>query len=318
MADLSLSNPKNDLEKDLTKAQKELELALTESFDTPRAMRVLNDLVKTANIHITDTTVRTNIQGLKLIARWVTKIVGIFGLDANASAPYDGLGWTNTLASSQLSPKEAAEPFAAAFQKIKAEVEGLGLQSETLEFLLKADVDAEFQSLVSAGNKDPEALVMPYLRAASKTRDEIRKLAPASTSKKEVLGLSDRIRDDDMTNLGVYLDDRPGKGALIKFIPREELLAQREEKAAKEQAKLVQKEAAKLALQKQELERAEKAKQSPLNMFRNDKFSAWDAEGLPTLDKEGKEVPKSALKKMKKEWDRQKKANDEWKAKNGA
>lgn len=306
------------MEKDLTKAQKELELALTESFDTPRAMRVLNDLVKTANIHITDTTVNTNIQGLKLIARWVTKIVGIFGLDANASAPYDGLGWTNTLASSHLSPKEAAAPYAAAFQKIKSEVEALGLQSGILTSLLATDVDAEFGSLVAAGNKDPEALVMPYLRAVSRTRDEIRKLAPTSDKKKEVLVLSDRIRDDDMTNLGVYLDDRPGKGALIKFIPKEELLAQREEKAAKEAAKLAQKEAAKAALLKQEAERAEKAKQSPLDMFRNEKFSAWDAEGIPTHDKEGKEVPKSALKKMKKEWERQKKVHDEWKAKNGA
>lgn len=280
-------------------------------------MRVLNDLVKTANIHITDTTVNTNIQGLKLIARWVTKIVGIFGLDANASAPYDGLGWTNTLESSHLSPKEAAAPYATAFQKIKSEVEALSVESETLTSLLKTDVDAEFEALVTAGNRDPEALVMPFLRAVSRTRDEIRKLAPTSASKKEVLGLSDRIRDEDMTNLGVYLDDRPGKGALVKFIPKAELLAQREEKAAKERAKAEQKEAAKLALQKQELEKAEKAKVSPLDMFRNEKYSAWDEEGLPTHDKEGKEVPKSAGKKLRKEWERQKKVHEEWKGKNG-
>jgi cysteinyl-tRNA synthetase len=29
-------------------------------------------------------------------------------------------------------------------------------------------------------------------------------------------------------------------------------------------------------------------------------------------------VPKSALKKLRKEWDRQKKAHEEWKAKSGA
>ena len=37
------------------------------------------------------------------------------------------------------------------------------------------------------------------------------------------------------------------------------------------------------------------------------KFSAWDAEGMPTMLTGGEPVGKSALKKLKKEWDKQKK-----------
>jgi len=52
-------------------------------------------------------------------------------------------------------------------------------------------------------------------------------------------------------------------------------------------------------------------------MFRDDRFSAWDEDGIPTKTKEGEEVTKNALKKLKKQWDVQKKSHEEWKAKNG-
>jgi len=310
---------RDDLQASLEKAQKDIEAALSDSFDTPRAMRVLSELIKYANIHAGSHRADADVAGLEAIARWVTKMVGIFGLDANAKAPYNGLGWASSAANGNLSPKETVAPFAAVFQKVKAEVEGLSLHSDALDKLLGANVDSEFESLVAAGSTDPEALVMPYLRNVSRIRDEIRKLAPTSTSKKQILGLSDRIRDDDLTNLGVYLDDRgENQGALIKFVPKAELLAQREEKAAKEREKVAQKEAARLAREKLELEKAEKAKVSPLDMFRDERFSAWDEDGLPTKTKDGEDVPKSALKKMKKDWERQKKAHEEWKAKSGA
>jgi len=55
-------------------------------------MCILADLIKEANIHISTAKSDIDIHGLELIARWVTKMVGIFGLDTNATQPYDGLG----------------------------------------------------------------------------------------------------------------------------------------------------------------------------------------------------------------------------------
>ncbi|TVY37848.1 putative cysteine--tRNA ligase, partial [Lachnellula occidentalis] len=263
---------------------------------TPRGMRVVfllgrwNDGVEISpDMKTMAESWEASVNGLEAVARWVTKIVGIFGLDANATPPYTGLGWASSAASANISPQETVAPFAAVFQKVKSEVESLALHSEALDKLLAANVDGEFQSLATAGSTDPEALI---------------------------LSLSDRIRDDDLTNLGVYLDDRSeGQSALIKFIPKTELLAQREEKAAKEREKAAQKEAARLAREKIEADKAAKAKVSPVDMFRDERFSAWDEDGLPTKTKEGEDVPKSALKKMKKDWERQKKAHEEWKAK---
>lgn len=277
------------------------------------------ELIKEANIHISTHKSDIDVRGLELVARWVTKIVGIFGLDANATPPYEGLGWASSASNSNLSAKEIVEPYSAVYQKVVGEVNHLTLHSDVLDQLMAVDVDAEFTVLESSGTKDPEALAMPYLRAVSKIRDELRRIAPSSSTKKQILSLSDQIRDTDLTNLGVYLDDRPDdQGALIKFIPKEELLAQKEEKAAKEREKLAQKEAARLAREKEELAKAEKAKVSPVDMFRDERFSAWDEEGMPTKTKDGEEVPKSALKKLRKEWERQKKLHEDWKAKSGA
>ncbi|PBP27795.1 hypothetical protein BUE80_DR001244 [Diplocarpon rosae] len=312
---LSLKDAGNELAATLEKAQSEMKAALSDSFDTPRAMRIIAELIKEASIHINTKKASADIKGLENAARWVTKIVGIFGLDSEATPPYVGLGWVKKT-SDEVKLKELVAPYAKVYQSVKGEVERLSLHSEVLDQLLAADVDAEFATLESSGSKDPEYLVYPYVRAISKIRDELRKIAPMSASKKEILKLSDQIRDDDLTNVGVYLDDRgEGQSSLPKFIPKEELLTQKEEKAAKEREKLAQKEQARLEREKADLERAEKAKLSPADMFRDERFSAWDADGLPTKTKEGDEVPKSALKKLKKEWDRQKKAHEEWKAK---
>ena len=48
---------------------------------------------------------------------------------------------------------------------------------------------------------------------------------------------------------------------------------------------------------------------APEQMFRNqpELYSAFDAEGIPTHDAEGKEISKSMSKKLKKDWEKQKK-----------
>ncbi|CZR69683.1 probable cysteinyl-tRNA synthetase [Phialocephala subalpina] len=306
-----------ELQQTLQKAQSEMKSALSDSFDTPRAMRVISELVKEANIHINTHKSDMDNPGLEAITRWLTKMVGIFGLDANASPPYEGLGWTSSASGANLSPQEAVKPYLKVHLSVKSEVERLALHSEALDSLMRTDVDGEFTALERSGTKDTEALAMPYLRSVSRIRDELRRIAPSSDKKKEILALSDQIRDIDLTNLGVYLDDRSDQASLIKFVPKEELLAAREEKAAKEREKAAAKDKARLERERIEREKEEKAKVNPVDMFKDDRFSAWDEKGIPTKTKEGEDVTKSALKKMQKEWQKQDQVHQAWKAKSG-
>ncbi|KAI1818087.1 cysteinyl-tRNA synthetase [Poronia punctata] len=305
---------------DLEQAKKEVEAALTNSFDTPAVMRVIGDIIRKTNIHINAADV--DLPAIETVARWVTKIVGILGLDANASPPYDGLGWASAAVSANIAPAEAVRPYETAYNTVLSDAKSLDLpSSETLTSLLSQSPEQEFNSLVESGVRDPEQLGLPYLRATSKLRDELRRMAPTAAPelKKSILALSDRIRDFDLTNIGVYLDDRPdGQPSLIKFIPAAELIAAREEKEAEKAEKARAKEEARLAREKAEAEKWEKAKVPPQDMFKgDDKFSEWDAEGMPTKLKDGSEVPKAQTKKLKKEWDRQKKVHGEYLTKFG-
>ena len=320
MKGLSLeSEASSDLMAALEQAKKDLDAALCNSFDTPRAMLVLLGLIKDANIHIREHRSDADLAAVEKAARWITRVVGIFGLDANASPPYRGLGWAPTNVEN-VDPHEAVNLYRAVLDNVRKEVQALGLQHNTVNSLVSHSPEPEFQELVSQGVKDVEQLALPFVRGVSRLRDEMRKAVSTAKpeSKAAILRLSDRIRDFDLTNLGVYLDDRPdGQPSLIKFIPATELIAAREEKVAKEAAKAQAKEEAKRKKEAEEAAKWEKAKMPPTEMFKaglvGEKYAEWDAEGLPTRNKDGSEVPKSQIKKLKKEWDRQGKLHEEWK-----
>ncbi|KAI0471767.1 tRNA synthetases class I (C) catalytic domain-containing protein [Xylariaceae sp. FL0804] len=323
MKSLSIENdsPSKELAAELKQAQTDLEAALANSFDTPLAMRVIADIIRKANIHIRDHPSVMDLATVESIARWITKIVGILGLDANASPPFEGIGWASAAAAANLDPHTSVQPYEAVYTNVISDVKALNLApSDTLANLTAQTPRSDFESLANAGVRDPEQLGLPYLRAVAQLRDELRRIAPTSPAetKASILALSDRIRDFDFTDIGVYLDDRPDQPSLIKFIPAAELIAAREEKAAKEAERARAKEEQRRAREKVEQEKWEKAKMAPEEMFKTDeRYSEWDGEGMPTKLKDGAEVPKSQLKKLKKDWDRQKKAHGEWQTKFG-
>ena len=234
---LSIKGSKAEgLEGALEKAQADMTMALSNSFDTPQALQIINTLINKANTHLGQSAGDLDLAVCESIARWITKIVGIFGLDVNASPPYDGLGWASEAVEAALTRDEIVEPYAKVYQKVKEQVESQSVHSEELDKLLALDVDGEFQSRASSGVAVPKSLAFPYIRGISRIRDELRNIAPTSLSKKELLTLSDEIRDSYLTDLDVLLQDEgAGTTAFIKFIPKEEILAQRAAKAAEQQ-----------------------------------------------------------------------------------
>lgn len=312
--------PQEGLLTDLKQAQTEFEAALLNSFDTPRAMLVLLKLVNTTNVFITQNK-DFNLAEVEAVARWITKMVGVFGLDALAEPPYEGIGWVSAIAAN-IEPETAVQPYATVLNQVKDDVRALSLtDGEAFADLLSYDPVAEFKSVVDGGSRDIEKLSLPYIRAVSKLRGELRRIVASQSAetKTALLALTDRIRDQDLTNLGVYLDDRPdNRPSLIKFIPAAELIAAREEKAAQAAEKARKKEETRLAKEKADHEAREKAKVPPEELFKNDeRYGAWDAQGLPTKLKDGGDVPKSQQKQLKKLWDKQKKAHEDLKAKGG-
>jgi cysteinyl-tRNA synthetase len=312
--------PADALARDLETAKADLDAALRDSFNTPEAMRVVLQIIRAANIELAAKT--PSLSSIKAVAQWVTRVVGILGLDAHAVPPYDGLGWA--VAGTDADPKDVVRPYAAVFTAVTSDAAALALSDDALGQFLSQSPDTEFADLEAAGERNPETLALPYLRAISRLRDALRALVPSLTADKEtkskVLALCDRIRDDDLVPLGVQLDDTTdGSPSTIKFVPAERLLAaQREKRELAEQRRLAKEEQARKR-EAEEQARLERAKVPHTEMFKggehSGKYGAWDERGIPTKLADGTELPKSQVKKVTKEWERQKKVHEEWLAK---
>ena len=130
---------------------------------------------------------------------------------------------------------------------------------------------------------------------------------------KDYLAACDHLRDTVLWDLDIYLEDRENKHALVRPLSAS-LRQERKDREAIAASKAAAKEKAKADAEAAEKERLEKGKLSHLEMFRTSEYSEWDEEGLPLKDAEGKEVAKSKSKKLKKDWERQKKLHEAWQA----
>ncbi|PIL36043.1 hypothetical protein GSI_01703 [Ganoderma sinense ZZ0214-1] len=184
---------------------------------------------------------------------------------------------------------------------------GLG-EGETTELGWGQERSAE------EGSVNREEVLMPYLRTLSSFRDGVRKLAIAKGdgALKDILTLSDKLRDNDLVPLGVALDDQEDGKALVKLVPPAELIKARDEKRAQAETKAARKAASVEAERQKRIATLEKGRVPPQELFRPPNipagtYGSWDGNGVPLTDGEGKELSKSAAKKVKKEWDLQEK-----------
>lgn len=110
--------------------------------------------------------------------------------------------------------------------------------------------------------------------------------------------------------VGIFVVDRDSGGKLIvnRTVPLKVAKSARAGKTAEEEAKEAKRRA--------DQETAIKHKQAmssvdPREMFKigeeASKYSKWDAQGIPTHDFSGEPLSKSSMKKLKKDWDKQKK-----------
>ncbi|KAF2734332.1 hypothetical protein EJ04DRAFT_493667 [Polyplosphaeria fusca] len=283
------------IKKSFEVAKEKLHTALADSFDTPSAMRSISGLVTDYNTAASGISDDVSFE----IARWITRIVRIFGLDGSAD-PNDGsIGWSGTEI-----PSEAKE-FVYAVSRERDEIRQHAIAGDLSDSVL-----------TSILSKDKPAAIQPvdsvkYAEVLSTFQGNVKDLAEKKAPAKDFLALCDRLRDLDLWDLGIYLEDRENAPAMVRPVDAE-LRAARDQKEAIAQQKREAKEKREREEAEKKAKLAEQAKVDPKEMFRTEEFSAWDGDGLPTKDRSGEDVPKSKSKKMKKEWEKQKKLHDEF------
>ena len=156
------------------------------------------------------------------------------------------------------------------------------------------------------GSGDAAAALGPLLDVIAAFRDDVRAAGREGDTQK-VLALCDALRDDALPALGVRLEDK-GAASVWKLEDPAVLAAEKQLKALE----LANREEAKRLDAAKKAAKEAAASVRPQDMFkdRETKYAAFDADGVPTHDAANEPLSKSLLKKLKKEWEKQKKLYD--------
>ena len=280
----------------LSAAKNRLHAALCDSFDTKLAMQTISELVTEYNATPRTSVTTSDTHG---IASWVTTMVRTFGLDdASHNSP---IGWSG------LDIPDVAKPFVIPASALRDSIRRSAKANE-----LDQDIVIALSHQHEAPTQQPLA-ALPYAEVLSQFQEDVRSAAKANAGAKEYLKLCDDLRDVKLWDLEIYLEDSLEEGlpALVRPLDAE-LKAARAEKEDRDRKKALEKAEREKLKAEEERKKEEQAKVRPEDMFKTDEYTQWDADGLPTHDKEGKELAKNQVKKVKKAWDVQKKAHEAW------
>jgi cysteinyl-tRNA synthetase len=283
----------------LDKAKAHVDSALCDSFNTSTVMRILSELVTESNS--VDT---LSDQTVFLLARWVTRIVTIFGLDPEGDlSNLDRIGWSG------LDIPAPAKPYVYPASQLRDKVRTLVFSGSVDHTAIAKLADA---TTIAASTSVVEES-KPYDQVLQQFRANVKDLADQQASTKDLLTLCDQLRDVHLWNLGIYLEDRNNsQPALVRPLDKS-LVEARAERESASTAKAKLKLEREIREAEREMELRERAKIDPLLMFRiSDEYSTWDESGIPTVDAAGNEVTKSRRKKLVKEWEKQRKMHEEW------
>ena len=287
----------SSLEAALMKASSESYDGLCDSFNTPSVMNTMSELISTYNIaDKAQVSQKTTFE----LARWTTSMVNTFGLNGTAGPDDPSIGWSG------IEVPEEAKPYLYPLSSMRDELRQRAKSTQGITREAINEITAS-PPLV-ANNGQQQEPTHPCATVLSTFHSSISSLSESPTLSKDVLQLCDRLRDVDLWDLGIYLEDREGdQPALVRPVTKE-LLALRREKEERERLRLKAKE----EREREGTQKADKGQLSHLEMFRTGEWSQWDEEGLPVKDAEGKEVAKSRAKKLRKDWERQKRLHEAW------
>lgn len=150
------------------------------------------------------------------------------------------------------------------------------------------------------GAGDFESKIGPFVDAVVHIRNDLRTAARKNVPHKELLEMSDRIRDQTLVDLGVSCTDQSdgtSRWALENpAVLKKTLELKRKLEQEQEEKKLAN------AIVKQEavIAKLRETAVPPTEMFKTAEYSAWNEQGLPTITAAGGPVSAASSKKLQK------------------
>ena len=273
------------LQQKLEEAKTNVRACLLDDFDTPRAVSVLTELIRECNKYV-ETGTATPISA------------------ATDLGPLPENGLSSVVLSS-----------VARYITSILSTFGLVPSGSDIGFPLM-ESGAAGEGATDGSSK--EALLTPFLDVLTAFRQEVR-LAAMSGDTKAVLSIADKLRDDILPTLGVRMEDKGSGKDVITVWKLDDIETMRKERLQKEAARL-EKEKQKEEMARLAAEREARAAIPPEQMFlsQTDLYSAFDEQGIPTVDKAGEPLSKGVIKKLAKEHAKQKEVHEKFLAKTAA
>jgi cysteinyl-tRNA synthetase len=162
----------------------------------------------------------------------------------------------------------------------------------------------DFES-ASASSGASDDVLRPVLRILANFRHVVRNECKSGGDIRKILEECDRVRDSDLWEQGIRLEDREAGEPVIKLVGRETLIRERMEKMRLEEAKLKEKEERRKEQEERDALSRIPASEWAKTAFPAERFSRFDERGIPTHDSEGNELSKGQRKKHLKDYENQ-------------
>ncbi|KAL8997808.1 MAG: hypothetical protein Q9169_002978 [Polycauliona sp. 2 TL-2023] len=288
------------LETYLADAKSKFHAALTDSFNTSAAIQAISELITKYN-SLEPTTIP--FLQTKEIGLWITQMVNMFGLNGTAKIDSETIGWSG------IDIPAYAMPYLTLISRVRDQ---LRQQAQTKGPIDVEDV-TEIRQIIRDTPLAETSKTAPYKKVVDGALESVSQLMGSKQSTASIMEVADRIRDEDLWNLGIYLEDRADSPtARIRPVTKELREAKDAQQAKKAAKKTLADRSKPTTAAAAPTAKDDKRIVSPQELFKDEEYSEWDADGLPTKDKEGNELTKSRGKKLKKQWDHQKRLHDQW------
>ncbi|KAL8855623.1 MAG: hypothetical protein Q9198_010829 [Flavoplaca austrocitrina] len=280
----------------LAEAKEKFHNALTDSFNTSLAIQAISELITKYN-SLGAGTIR--FEHTKEVALWVTRMVNMFGLNGTATIDSEIIGWLG------IDIPAYAMPYLTLISCIRDRLRKQAQQKGPIHIEDVTDIKQKIHDSPLPDTTE----TAPYKKVLDSALDSVTQLTASEQSTASIMEVADRIRDEDLWNLGVYLEDRADSPtARIRPVTKE-LREAKEAQQAKKAKKHIADRSRNIA---GPTAKDDKRMISPQELFKNEEYSAWNEDGIPTKDKDGNELTNSKTKKLKKQWDHQKRLHDQW------
>lgn len=258
----------------LVKSQQEIHIALCDSFDTPSAMKFLQELVGNTRQYIQNTKNRP-LSALLLqdIGSFVTRLLEIFGIIQTQPI----IGFEKVSLVNQDDSFMRAIQLASSIRDYLRGISKEHIQKEKIKNTYDMSEDMEHLGLRESGEK----------------------------LWSQILRYCDDLREKEFLDMGILLEDRDEMGtALVKKIDKEYLQKMRLDQVKREEEREKRQKVTELQAKKQQ-EKQLKAMIHPSELFKQGDYSKFDEKGIPTHDSSGMELSKNLRKKLLKEYELQ-------------